>query len=155
MLVVQARTPREVLERSTRESKTSMRNLRMSGRSNRQFFRRLLPASCCLFASRRPAQWATLDELLDKLLFLAVSGDGTSTTNFSNTVSDLYSTRSFIYHAFPTNLPKVCNSKKNHTSYAETHASTGQSIRRPYVCMFCSNEVSSYDVCAGMTFSTR
>jgi hypothetical protein len=25
----------------------------------------------------RPTQWATLDELLDKLLFLAVSGDGT------------------------------------------------------------------------------
>jgi hypothetical protein len=25
----------------------------------------------------RPAQWATLDELLDKLLFLTVSGDGT------------------------------------------------------------------------------
>jgi hypothetical protein len=24
----------------------------------------------------RPTQWATLDELLDKLLFLAVSGDG-------------------------------------------------------------------------------
>ena len=24
----------------------------------------------------RPVQWATLDELLDKLLFLAVSGDG-------------------------------------------------------------------------------
>ncbi len=24
----------------------------------------------------RPAQWATLEELLDKLLFLAVSGDG-------------------------------------------------------------------------------
>lgn len=24
----------------------------------------------------RPIQWATLDELLDKLLFLAVSGDG-------------------------------------------------------------------------------
>lgn len=26
----------------------------------------------------RPAQWATLEELLDKLLFLAVSGDGMS-----------------------------------------------------------------------------
>ena len=26
--------------------------------------------------SRRPAQWADLDDLLDKLLFLAVSGDG-------------------------------------------------------------------------------
>ena len=26
--------------------------------------------------NRRPVQWATLDELLDKLLFLAVSGDG-------------------------------------------------------------------------------
>jgi hypothetical protein len=25
----------------------------------------------------RPTQWATLDELLDKLIFLAVSGDGT------------------------------------------------------------------------------
>lgn len=24
----------------------------------------------------RPAQWATLDELLEKLMFLAVSGDG-------------------------------------------------------------------------------
>jgi len=27
----------------------------------------------------RPTQWATLDELLDKLLFLAVSGDGNET----------------------------------------------------------------------------
>lgn len=27
----------------------------------------------------RPVPWATLDELLDKLLFLAVSGDGACT----------------------------------------------------------------------------
>lgn len=31
---------------------------------------------------RRPAQYVTLDELLDKLLFLAVSGDGGSITSF-------------------------------------------------------------------------
>lgn len=35
----------------------------------------------------RPAQWATLDELLDKLLFLAVSGDGMS---FSTSESCFY-----------------------------------------------------------------
>jgi hypothetical protein len=43
--------------------------------------RELLPAPQpihCLTEIResRPTQWATLEELLDKLLFLAVSGDG-------------------------------------------------------------------------------
>lgn len=77
-----------------------------------------------LTSSRRPAQWATLDELLDKLLFLAVSGDGMiaivclTQSLISNT------TRSFVYHALPADLPEVCDSKKNNTSYAETHAST-------------------------------
>lgn len=32
---------------------------------------------------RRPSQWADLEELLDKLLFLAVSGDGKHALYFS------------------------------------------------------------------------
>lgn len=70
----------------------------------------------------RPAQWATLDELLDKLLFLAVSGDGMQVLfSVFESCFLLNLIRSNVYIEFPPHLSEICNSSECFSCHAETH----------------------------------
>jgi hypothetical protein len=73
----------------------------------------------------RPAQWATLDELLDKLLFLAVSGDGMQSVFLKfRKLFLLNMIRSNVYIEFPPHLSKICKSSECASSHAETYTPT-------------------------------
>jgi hypothetical protein len=72
--------------------------------------------------SSRP--WATLDELLDKLLFLAVSGDGKHVSITMTPFLSL-SRRSNIYNSFFAHLSEVRKPEERSFGYAITTTSTG------------------------------
>jgi hypothetical protein len=74
-----------------------------------------------IFVSR-PAQWATLEDLLDKLLFLAVSGDGMV---FIVQLAGLpnMKPRPRLYHTLPAYVSQVCHSKKCASCDAKANAS--------------------------------
>lgn len=66
-------------------------------------------------------QWATLDEILDKLLFVSVSGDGMilcflSVKRFTNVVDDY---RPRLYPALFPHLSAFRNATKRTTGYAK------------------------------------
>jgi hypothetical protein len=56
--------------------KSLEKSRRVTKKGIREPFCRPISEISSFLQHSRPAQWATLDELLDKLIFLAVSGDG-------------------------------------------------------------------------------
>ena len=75
----------------------------------------------------RPVQWATLDELLDKLLFLAVSGDGKVLRfhAFANWYSLAAITRSDIHFELSSDISEIRNSSKRCPGHAKEDAFPG------------------------------
>jgi hypothetical protein len=91
----------------------------------------------------RSGQYATLAELLDKLLFLAVSGDGKLPflTCWHYRIHSI-DHRSNVYFAFPSYISKICESSQYIVGYAEANARTRQFNWRSDVCKLRTDEVS-------------
>ena len=80
------------------------------------------------FFSRKPAQFATLDTLLDKLLFITISGDGMVGYTLKLTIYSQLN-RSELYLVFLTHLPEILYSQECAPSNAEENASTERVFR--------------------------
>jgi hypothetical protein len=86
-------------------------------------------------------QWAKLDELLDKLLFLAVSGDGMSRA-FVNILAHSYVIRFDVLYELLTHLSAVCYSPESSSRYAKAYAPARQSLWGSCLRQLRTNEVN-------------
>jgi hypothetical protein len=75
--------------------------------------------------SRKPAQFAILDTLLDKLLFIAVSGDGAIQPGLSLFPTDEPLRRSKFHFIFLTHLSEILHTPQCSTSHAKEDATVG------------------------------
>lgn len=89
-------------------------------------------------------QWATLDEILDKLLFVSVSGDGMSVLIFLNRCSHdaIGDCRPCVHPAFLPHIPSVRDATERTARYAETDDRARKGDARSAPGEICPNEVS-------------
>lgn len=102
--------------------------LKVSHHESRQYACR-----CCLLVShrlcRRPPIWTTLDELLDKLLFVTVSDDGAYSKSFVFwTYLTLSISRPYVYLSLPSDVPTLRCPLQCFACHAKTYASAGRAV---------------------------
>lgn len=81
-----------------------------------------------------------MDDLLDKLLFMAVSDDGECCLSVACFMS-LTMSRSGLRLTFSHDIPSLRESTQHLASHAEADAGFGPAIWGSNVCVFCADEV--------------